>query len=83
MYDDILAKDHERMRRAGDGSTYYNINRRLSLPSCDAILNNKLKLNLSRILSTLDIDADMSIDSRNNVGFKHNEADVTMIAYLL
>ena len=29
------------------------------------------------------MDADMSIDSRYNGGFEHDEADVTMIAYLL
>ncbi len=29
------------------------------------------------------MDAEMSIDSRYNGGFEHDEADVTMIAYLL
>ena len=83
-YDDISAKDHERVRRGGEGSTDYNLTIHSPLPSRDAILMNKHnKLELSRILSTLDMDADMSIDSRYNGGFEHDEADVTMIAYLL
>ena len=78
-YDDISAKDHERVRRGGEGSTDYNLTINSPLPSRDAILKNKhKKLELSRILSTLDMDADMSIDSRYNGGFEHNEADVTM-----
>ena len=83
-YDDISAKDHERVRRGGEGSTDYNLTINSPLPSRDAILKNKHnKLELSRILSTLDMDADMAIDSRYNGGFEHDEADVTMIAYLL
>ena len=85
-YDDIPAKDHERIRRGGgEGSTYYKLTINSSpLPSRDAILKNKHnKLELSCILSTLDMDADMSIDSRYNGGFEHEEADVTMIAHLL
>ena len=83
-YADISAKDHERVRRGGEGSTDYNLTVNSPLPSGDAILKNTHnKLELSRILSTLDMDADMSIDSRYNGGFEHDEADVTMIAYLL
>ncbi len=84
-YDDIPAKDHERIRRGGgEGSTDYNLTINSPLPSRDAILKNKHnKLELSRILSTIDMDADMSIDSRYNGGFEHEEADVTMIAHLL
>ena len=78
-YDDISAKDHERIRRAGEGSTDCNLTINSPLPSQDAILKNKHKLYLSCILSTLAMVADMSIDSRNNGGFKHDEADVTMI----
>ena len=84
-YDDIPAKDHDRIRRGGgEGSTDYNLTINSPLPSRDAILKNKHnKLELSRILSTIDMDADMSIDSRYNGGFEHEEADVTMIAHLL
>ena len=83
-YDDISGKGHERIRRGGEGSTDYNLTINSPLPSQDAILKNKHnKLELSRIFSTLEMDADMSIDSRYNVGFEHDEADVTMIVYLL
>ncbi len=59
-YDDIPAKDHERIRRGGEGSTDYNLTINSPLPRRDAILKNKHnKLELSRILSTLDMDADM------------------------
>ena len=80
-YDDIPSKDHERIRRGGgEGSTDYNVTINSPLSSRDAILKNKHKFELSRILSTLDMDAGMSIDSRYNGGFEHEEADVTMIA---
>ena len=59
-HDDIPAKDHERIRRGGEGSTDYNLTINSPLPRRDAILKNKHnKLELSRILSTLDMDADM------------------------
>ena len=82
-YDDISVKDNERIRRAGEGSTDYNLT--INSKSRDAILKNKHNtLDLSHILSTLGMDADMSIiDIRYNGGFKHDEADVTLIAYLL
>ena len=84
-HDDISAKDHKRIRRGCEGSTDYNLTINSLLPNRDAILKNTHnKLELSRILSTLDMDADMSIiDSRYNGGFEHGKAGVTMIAYLL
>ena len=49
-YDDISAKDQERIRRAGEGSTDYNMTIISPLPSRDAILKNKHnKLDMSRI----------------------------------
>ena len=78
---DISAKGHEMIRR---GSTDYNLTINSPLPSRDTILKNKhSKLELSRIFPTLEMDADMSIYSRYNGGFEHDEADVIMIAYLL
>ena len=40
-YGDISAKDHERVRRGGEGSTDYNLTINSPLPSRDAILKNK------------------------------------------
>ena len=83
-YDDISSKDHERIRRGGEGFTDYNLTINSPLPNRGAILKNKHnKLELSRILSILDMDADMSIDSRCNGDFEHDKTGVTMIAYLL
>ena len=84
-YDDFSGKGHERIRRGGEGSTDYNLTINSPLPSRDAILKNKHnKLELSRIFSTLEMDADMSIiESRYNGGFENDEADVTMGVYLL
>ena len=36
-YDDVSAKDHERIRRGGEGSTSYNLTVNSSLPNRDAI----------------------------------------------
>ncbi|KAK4327240.1 hypothetical protein Pmani_002296 [Petrolisthes manimaculis] len=83
-YEDLSAKDQERMRRGGEGSIDFNLTINSPLPKRDTILKNKHnKLELSRVLSTMDMDAEMSVDSRYSGGFKHDEADVTMIAYLL
>ena len=49
-------KDHERMRRAGVGSTNYNIAINSPLSSRDAIMKNTHnKPQLSRVLSTFDM----------------------------
>ena len=83
-YEDLSAKDHERMRHGGEGSIDFNLTINSPLPKRDAILRNKHnKQELSCVLSTMDMDAEMCIDSRHNGGFKHDETDVTLIAYLL
>ncbi len=83
-YDDLSAKDHERMRRAGEGSTDYNLTTSSPLPHRDAVLKNKHnKQELSRVLSTFNLGADVSTETRDYGGFAHDEADVTMMTYLL
>ena len=71
-YDAISANDHEMIRRGGEGSTDNSLTIKSPLPNRDAIIKNKPnKLELSCILSTLDMGTDMSIDSRyklNNGG---------------
>ena len=80
----LSPKDHERMRRAGVGSTNYNIAINSPLPSRDAILKNAHnKRQLSRVLSTFDMSAAVTIDTRNPGVFGHGEADVTIISYVL
>ncbi|KAK3877225.1 hypothetical protein Pcinc_018025 [Petrolisthes cinctipes] len=52
-YEDLSAKDHERMRRGGEGSINFNLTINSPLPKRDTILKNKHnKLELSRVLST-------------------------------
>ena len=80
----LSPKDHEQMRRAGVGSTNYNIAINNPLPSRDAILKNTHnKRQLSRVLSTFDMSAAVTIDTRNPGVFGHGEADVTIISYVL
>ena len=75
-YDDLSPKDHERMRRAGESSTDYNLTANSPLPNPDAILKNKHnKLELSRVLSLFNHGANVTMDSRDD--------GVTMIAYML
>ena len=40
-YHDSSAKDHERMRRAGEGSSRYNLSLGSPLPHREAIMKNK------------------------------------------
>ena len=68
------------MRRAGEGSIECNLTATNPLPNRNAIFKNKHnKHDLSRVLSTLNI----VMDCREDGGFRHDEADVTMILYLI
>ena len=83
-YDHVSPKDHERMRRGGVGSMNYNLAINSPLPSRDAILKNKHnKRQLSRVLSTFDMGAAVTIDTQYTGVFGHEEADVTIISYVL
>ena len=79
-YHHISPKDHERMRHAVN----YNLAINSPLPSRDAILKNKHnKRQLSRVLSTFDTGAAVIIDTQDTGAFGHEEADVTIINYVL
>ena len=83
-YDNISPKNHDRMRRARVGSTNYNIAINSHLPSRDSILKNKhYKRQLSRMLSTFHMGAAVTIDTQDTGVFRHEEADVTIISYVL
>ena len=61
----VSPKDHERMPRAGVGSTNYNIAINSPLPNRDAILKNKHnKRQLRRVLNTFDMSAAVTIPRR-------------------
>ena len=52
-YDSASAKDHERQRRAGEGSTEYQLTLNSTLPGRDAIMKNKQnKKQLAQLLCT-------------------------------
>ena len=83
-YDNVSLKDHEQLRRAGVGSTHYIIAINSPLPSRDAILRNKHnKRQFSRVLSTFDMAAAVTIDTQDKGVFGHEEADVTIIRCVL
>ena len=71
------------MRRAGIGSINYNLTINTRLPSRDAIMRNKHnKLQLVKVLSTYNFGEGVTVEGYDGM-FKHDEADITMISYLL
>ena len=71
------------MRRAGLGSIHYDLTINTPLPSRDAIMRNKHKLQLSKVLSTYSFGEGVTMESPHDGVFNHDEADITMISYLL
>ena len=72
------------MRRAGVVSTNYNIHINSTLPNSDIFLKHKHKtLQLSRVFSTFDISAAVTIDTQDTGVFGHEEVGVTIISYVL
>ena len=83
-YDHVSPKDPARMRRAGVGSMNYNLAINSPLPSRDAIMKNKHnKRQLSQVLSTFDMGAAVTIDTQDTGAFGHEEADGTIISYVM
>jgi hypothetical protein len=80
-YDDISVKDHERQRRAGVVSTTFNLDLNSPLPSREAIMKNKHnKRVMSRLLSTFNLGKDMSVETRDEGVFLHDEANLFEVA---
>ena len=83
-YDDRSAKDHERIRRAGEGAVNYNITISSKLPCRDAIMKSKAnKKVLVRVLSTFNLGNNVTMVGREESMYSHDEADITIIGYLL
>ena len=79
----MSAKDHERQRRTGVGSNTFNLDLNSPRPSCEAVMKNKHnKRGLSRLLSTFNLVCGVSVQSRDDGVFLHDEADITIISYL-
>ena len=54
------------------------------MPKREAILKSKRnKKRLAHVLSTFNVGENVTMDSLNNSVFEHDEADVTMISYVL
>ena len=78
-YQDISAKDHERMLRAFEVPIDYELSITSPLPKRDVILkskNNKRKL--ASILSTFTVGDMTTSEYRDDSAFDHDEADITM-----
>ena len=83
-HDGISAKDHERQRRAGEGSTAYQLTLNSPFPGRDAIMKNKNnKRQLTQLLCTHDLGSSIQLVSTSNSIVRHDEADVSLISYML
>ena len=83
-YHDISAKDHERMRRAGEVVIDYELSITSPLPKRDAILKSKNnKRRLASMLSTFNVGENVTMETLNDGVFGHDEADITMVSYVL
>ena len=83
-YNDTSAKDHERMRRAGEVVVDYELSITSPLPKRDAILKSKNnKRRLASVLCTFSMDNNVTMETRDDGAFSHDEADVTMVSYVI
>ena len=83
-YQGISAKDHERMRRTGEATIDYDLSITSSLPKRDAILKSKTnKQRLASVLSTFSLGENVKMETRDDGAFGHDEADITMVSYVI
>ena len=84
-YDETAsAKDQERQRRAGVGSTEFNLNLNTPLSGRDHVMKNSdNKRQLSRLLCTFDLGRNIHMIGRADSFVTHDEADITIISYML
>lgn len=83
-YEELSLKDQERIRSGGAGSTDYNLTHQTDLPCREEIMKSKNnKRQLSALLSTFDYGEQTIVDSQNDGLYGHEEADVTVVSYVL
>ena len=83
-YQGVSAKDHERMRRTGDVIIYSDLSITSPLPKRDVILRSKNnKRTLASVLRTSTVGKNWTMDTQDDGAFGHDEADITMISYVL
>ena len=83
-YQGVSVKDHERMRRTGEIITNYELSLTNSLPKRAIMLrskNNKRKL--ASVLSTFSMGENVTMETKDDGAFSHDEADITIISYVL
>ena len=81
---DRSPKDHERIRRADKGAVDFNITTSSKIPCRDAIMKSKTNnKDLVRVLSTYNLCNNVQMVEREKSIYSHDEADITVICYLL
>ena len=83
-HQDVSVKDLERMRSAAEGPIDYELSITSPLPKRDVIVkskNNKRKLTI--VLSTFTVGDMTTIESRYDRAFDHDDADITIISYVI
>ena len=79
-----MQKDHERQRRAGEGSTEYQLAFNSTLHGRDAFMKNKQNnKQLAQRICTHDLGNNIKRVSRAGSIVKHDEADISLIRYML
>ena len=69
---------------AGEVAVNYNITTSIMLPCDDAIMNSKAyKKAVARVLSTFNLGNNVTMVGREESMYSHDEADSTVISYLL
>ena len=80
----ISAKDHERTRKADEVVTKYELSVDSKMQKRDAIMKNKLnKRQLGSVFCTCDFGDWVTTDSPDDYIFGDDEADNTIISYVL
>lgn len=83
-YQDTSAKDHERMRRANETVLDYDLSVTSILPKRDAIMKSKTnKKKLASVLATFDLGEFTRMETPVDCSYSHDEADVTMVSFVL
>ena len=83
-YLDVSAKDHERLRRAGESIIDYELSISSTLPKRNAIMKSKNnKRMLASVLNTFSLGDNVTMETNVDYAFCHDEADITMISLSL
>ena len=82
-YDGVSVKDHERLRRPGDGTIPYHLATNTPLPARKYVMgNNDNKRQLIQLLCPFHICEKLELVSYLDCMARHDEADITLISYM-